>query len=271
MSIATNFPLHYRVIEPENSNHFTPVVFLHGLMGFSSNWGKIWPALHERYPVLVYDQRGHGKSEKPKEGYSPTDYAQDLRALLEHLNWPKVHVVGHSMGGRVALRFCTLFPEKVKSVVIEDSGMSANPKRIQWINELLGAIPTPFADRNAAKKFFDEKYATDPMLGGFLHANLETKPDGSVDWRFYAPGMVETIVTGRATEAMTEFASLKIPTLIIRGGNSLEFPRGEMAEMQRILPAAQYEEISGAGHFVHAEKPVEFSQILKSFLDRVEK
>lgn len=271
MSIASNFPLHYRVIEPENANHFTPVVFLHGLMGFSSNWGKIWPALQEQYPVLVYDQRGHGKSHKPAKGYSPSDYAQDLRALLDHLQWPKVHVVGHSMGGRVALRFCTEFPERVKSVVIEDSGMTANPKRVQWIQDLLGSIPTPFADRASAKKFFDEKYASDVMLGGFLHANLETKPDGQVDWRFYAPGMVETIVAGRATDAMAEFAKLNIPTLIVRGGRSLEFPKSEMAEMQRILPEAKYEEIPGAGHFVHAEKPVEFSLILKNFLDAIER
>lgn len=270
MSIGSNFPLHYRVIEAENSNHFTPVVFVHGLMGFSSNWGKIWPSLQKDRASLVFDQRGHGKSVKPASGYSPTDYAQDLKSLLDHIGWEKVHLVGHSMGGRVVLRFCSLFPQRVQSLVIEDSGMFANPKRIQWIQNLLAGVPTPFPGRTEAKKFFEEKYASDPLLGGFLHANLETKTDGSVDWKFFARGMIETIETGRALDASEEFSKITVPTLVIRGEKSTEFPKDEMEKMKSLNPDVEYVEIAGAGHFVHAEKPMEFSEALKSFLDRNE-
>lgn len=270
MSIGSNFPLNYRVIEAENSNHFTPVVFVHGLMGFSSNWGKIWPAIQKDRSSLVYDQRGHGKSIKPQSGYSPTDYAQDLKSLLDHVGWNKVHLVGHSMGGRVVLRFCALFPERVKTLVIEDSGMFANPKRIEWIQDLLSRIPTPFPGRAEAKRFFEEKYASDPLLGGFLHANLETREDGTVDWKFYAPGMVETIETGRALDASAEFAKLTLPTLVIRGEKSVEFPLEEMEKMRSLNDKVEFAQIPGAGHFVHAEKPSEFSNVLKAFLDRHE-
>lgn len=157
MSIAHDQELNFRVIEAENANHFAPIVFLHGLMGFSSNWGKIWPAIQKDRSVLVFDQRGHGKSFKPKSGYAPTDYAQDVLKLLDQLGWEQAHIVGHSMGGRVALRFCTLFPHRAKSLVIEDSGMLANPQRVEWINRLLDSIPTPFANRESAKSFLDRK------------------------------------------------------------------------------------------------------------------
>jgi esterase len=271
MSIAQEQELNFRLIEAENSNHFTPIVFLHGLMGFSSNWGKIWPSLQKERSILVFDQRGHGKSFKPQTGYDPTDYANDVLRLLDQMGWEKAHIVGHSMGGRVALRFCSLFPSRAKSLIIEDSGMLANPQRVEWINKLLSSIPTPFKDRESAKTFFEKKYASDPLLGGFLHTNLETKSNGQVDWRFYAPGMQETILKGRATDAMKEFSSLKLFTIVIRGEKSIEFPREEMQQMQAALPDCEFVEILGAGHFVHAEKPQEFTAALLDFLKKIER
>ncbi len=269
MSIVPPQSLHYRVLapaSPASAERKAPLVLLHGLMGFAANWGKIWPYFQEERQVLVLDQRGHGRSAKPKSGYTPTDYAEDLHALLAHLGWEKCHIVGHSMGGRVAVRFTSLHPDQALSLTLEDSGIEANPKRIEWIRDLLGSIPTPFPNREAAKQFFQTHFANDPMTGSFLHANLEASESGSMDWRFYAPGMTETIEQGRATDAMAEFRSLQLPTLIIRGGRSREFPREEAERMQQIRPGVELVEIPEAGHFVHAEQPGPFSQALASFL-----
>lgn len=271
MSIVDPQGLYHRIHGPEMSlPQAFPVVLLHGLMGFAANWGKIWPALHGARPVLVLDQRGHGKSPKPKTGYSPTHYANDLKALLEQLGWKKAHIVGHSMGGRVALRFCTLFPDSCASLTMEDSGALAREERVSWIQNLLGSIPTPFSSREAAKEFFAGNFKDDPMTGGFLQMNLEPKDDGTLDWRFYAPGMKETIETGRATDAMPEFTALKIPTLLIRGSRSKEFPAEEAQQMLRARDGVTLETIEGAGHFVHAEKHKEFNLALSTFLEKVE-
>lgn len=271
MSIVDPKLIYHRVYEPEAPESGAyPVVLLHGLMGYAANWGKIWPELNAHRKVLVLDQRGHGRSPKAKSGYSPTHYAEDLRSLLEILGWEKAHIVGHSMGGRVALRFATLFPEISISLTMEDSGAEARAQRIDWIRQLLGSIPTPFADRESAKAFFAEHFRQDPMTGGFLHANLEAKDGGKLDWRFYAPGMLETIETGRATDAMEEFKSLKIPTLLVRGERSVEFPEEEAKRMAEARANVSLVTIEGAGHFVHAEKPKEFSQALVQFLERVE-
>jgi esterase len=270
MSIVEPGQIYYRIHAPTAPKPgAAPVVLLHGLMGFAANWGKVWPALPER-EVLVLDQRGHGRSPKPATGYTPTDYAGDLAALLDLLGWKRAHIVGHSMGGRVALRFASSHSERTISLTLEDSGMMSRPDREDWIRNLLGGIPTPFADRESARAFFTEHFRDDPMTGGFLHANLEQLASGKLDWRFHAPGMIETVVTGRKTDAMPEFASLRAPTLLIRGGRSVEFTAPEAAAMAAARENVELVTIEGAGHFVHAEKPKEFTAALSEFLARVD-
>lgn len=268
MSIAR---LHHRVLGPETAPATAaPLVLLHGLMGFSANWGKIWPHFQEERRVLVLDQRGHGRSEKPTTGYAPNDYAGDLAALLKELGWDKCHIVGHSMGGRVALHFAHLYPAHTLTLTMEDSGAESNPDRINWIKGLLASVPTPFREREEAKRFFEENFRDDPMTGSFLHANLEAKENGEFDWRFHAPGMIETVAKGRAFDAMKEFRELAAPTLLVRGGRSREFPRDEAERMAAARSNVKLVEIAGAGHYVHAEKPAEFSAALKEFLERNE-
>jgi esterase len=266
MSIVDPRQLYYRIHGPEGAA--APVVLLHGLMGFAANWGKIWPALHGARPVLVLDQRGHGRSPKPSSGYGPADYAGDLAGLLDVLGWSRAHVVGHSMGGRVALRFASLYPERTLTLTMEDSGANSRPDRVDWIRNLLASIPTPFPDRESAKVFFAGHFRDDPMTGGFLHANLEQRDDGSLDWRFFADGMIETVRAGRATDAMAEFSALAAPTLLVRGERSVEFAADEAVEMARARANVEFVTIEGAGHFVHAEKPAEFSAALVEFLAR---
>ena len=261
--------LYFRLQGPEKpvSGRF-PVVFLHGLMGFSANWGKTWPHFQGERQVLVYDQRGHGRSIKPPTGYSPAEYAKDCLLLMDHWGWEKAHIVGHSMGGRVALYFASLYPERCASLCMEDSGAEARGDRILWIKGLLGAIPTPFSSREEAKAFFDQQFANDPITGPFLFSNLESKADGTYDWRFHAAGMVESIEKGRAVDAMEIFKRITTPTLIVRGAWSREFQAEEAERMLRARPHTELVTIDQAGHYVHTERPKEFNECLANFLRR---
>ena len=159
------------------SSEKVPLVFLHGLMGSSANWQSLVKHF-PHHPLLVYDQRGHGRSFKPKVGnYRVEDYAQDLALILEELQWPKVIPVGHSMGGRNAMHFAYRFPQYVEKLVVEDMVPGAGLP----IGKLLESIPTPFPHREAAKAFllgpFLEKQRDDlgessRKLALFLLANL---------------------------------------------------------------------------------------------------
>lgn len=272
MSIALSpKDLYYRTHLPEAPDpRRLPVIFLHGLMGFAANWGKTWPHFQKDRPALVYDQRGHGRSAKPQTGYSPQDYAADCAALMDELGWQKAHIVGHSMGGRVALFFAKLYPQKTASLTMEDSGAEARGDRIFWIKNLLGSIPTPFSSREDAKHFFSTHFANDPITGPFLFSNLELKANGQLDWRFHAAGMVETIEKGRARDAMDILKSTSCPTLLIRGEWSREFTADEAERMRALRHDIELVTIKGAGHYVHTECPQEFNSVLADFLLRQE-
>lgn len=263
--------IHYRVF---GQSTFPKLVFLHGLMGFSSNWGTIARKLVNNFNILVFDQRGHGRSHKPERGYRPEDYAQDLRAILEDLKWEKINLVGHSMGGRNAICFAANEPERVTRLVIEDIGPEAKPNSEQEFQSMLDQIPVPFISRQKAEEFFAQEF----QLGGstshertaliqYLMANLaptEQVP-GLLDWKFSLSAILETVREGRVRDRWDEFKRIRVPTLVIRGELSQELDSETLIQMARLNPMVRTAEVKGAGHWVHFEKPDEFVELICAF------
>lgn len=259
----------YQLTGPENGRRW---VFVHGLMGYGANWRKIISGLESTERVLAYDQRGHGRSQKPVTGYTPEDYADDILKITEELGWDKFILVGHSMGGRNVLNFASRYPEKLIKLVVEDIGPEADPTAVGYYEKLLGMVPTPFANREAARDFFQgeflEKAKTrdkPQVLAQFLYANIEDKADGSSDWRFSKQGILSTVVDGRAQERWHEVESLKVPTLWVRGAQSRELTRESYERILSASPMITGVEIPNAGHWVHSEQPALFLQALKDF------
>ncbi len=253
---------HYQI---NGQEHFPKLVFLHGLMGFAANWRKIISSLEDQFQVLAFDQRGHGRSIKPKTGYAPEDYAQDLLQIIDDLKWEKIHLVGHSMGGRNALHFASRLPHRVATLTIEDIGPNGDPQDVLRYQTLLGRVPTPFLNKKAAKEFLLNDFG-DPVLGNYFYSNLTETPDGLVDWRFSKNGILESVEMGRKKDRWDEVKSLKIPTLLIRGENSTELSKEIYEKMLESNPNIQGQEIPGAGHWAHFDQPEVFSTILKNFL-----
>jgi esterase len=250
------------------SNDSPKLVFLHGLMGFSGNWRRITPAFEKDYQILTYDQRGHGRSMKPASGYEPEDYAQDLVQILDELNWEKVHLVGHSMGGRNAQNFTAQFPHRVEKLVIEDIGPDTNPEAVQRIEKIVLGAPTPFHDKKTAKEFFYNSYQN-ASLGAYLYSNIEEKPDGTLDWRFSPKAILDSVRLGRAQERWSELAGLKVPTLLIRGENSDELPRDVYEKSLTLNKLIQGVEIKNSGHWVHFDQPDLFIEAIKNFFSKI--
>lgn len=248
-------------------------VFVHGLMGFLNNWKRITSNLEATEQCLCYDQRGHGRSFKPATGYAPEDYARDLKELTDELGWDKFILVGHSMGGRNVLVFTSMFPEKVEKLIVEDIGPESNESSHLYYENLLGCVPTPFASREKAREFFQNEFPkvaktkeAASTIGAFLYANLEDQGDGTWDWRFSKAGVLESVQAGRFKDRWAEVRNLKVPTLWIRGENSKELSRENFEKILQTNPMIQGVEIPGAGHWIHSEKPHEFTQALKNFV-----
>ena len=135
--------INYQILGKDTS---PKLVFLHGIMGQGRNWGSIAKKFSKNFQCLIFDQRGHGKSRDPGAGVQLGDFAKDLEELLDFLGWTEpIHLVGHSMGGRVALYFTDHHPQRVKKLVIVDIGPSANWDSMAGIIEQLEFVPVPFS------------------------------------------------------------------------------------------------------------------------------
>ncbi len=261
------------------SNESERVVFIHGLMAFSANWRKIASRVSDQFQCLIYDQRGHGRSFKPESGYSPEIFAQDLDQITNELGWNRFHLVGHSMGGRNAMVFADLYPDKIKTLTIEDMGPDLDPRASVYYEKMLNLIPTPFSSKDEMKYFFSNRFekefiSKEPILvlSTFLQANIEQKDSGQnasfFDWRFSKAAIIETVKEGHLQDRWAEVSRFRMPVLLIRGENSHIFSSEAFHKMLGLNSNIQGVEIKQAGHWIHFEKYVEFTQILREFLGK---
>ena len=269
LSVSILDSFHYQILGPPTCPR---LVFLHGLMGSAANWRKVTSSLQEHYHILIYDQRGHGRSAHPNSGYRPEDYAEDLRAILDELGWDQVYLVGHSMGGRNAMVFAATWPHRVKKLVLEDIGPDANEGAADRIEGLVNLVPTPFSSRKEAAAYmrgeFIQKISKNPSartLAEFFYSNLEEK-NGAVNWRFSKAGVLASLKEGRARERWPQFQSLQMPVLIIRGELSPDLPRPIFDRMLKTNPNAKGVEIKKSGHWVHFDQVDAFIKTLEDFL-----
>lgn len=268
MSYLNNF--YHHLYGPEDGRKW---VFVHGLMGYGQNWRKIIQGLERTERCLAYDQRGHGRSFQPVEGYSPERYADDLKMIVDDLGWDQFVLVGHSMGGRNVLNFASRFPEYVSQLVIEDIGPEANPQAHEYYEYLLNLVPAPFATREEAKRYFFEDFVKTAktreniqVMANYFYSNMTEQPNGTVDWRFSKNGIIDSVRLGRTDERWDEVKSLKMPTLLIRGANSKELSQENYDKMLASNPMIKGVVIPGAGHWVHSDQPQAFTEALKMFV-----
>jgi pimeloyl-ACP methyl ester carboxylesterase len=231
-------------------------------------------AFESTHKILLFDQRGHGKSFKPEDGYSPEDYADDLLSIINELGWSAIDLVGHSMGGRNAMNFAFRFPNRVRKLVIEDIGPNADASAVERIKGLLAIVPTPFASKEKARIFFTDEfieraknYPQPKALGQYFYANMDVKSDGSADWRFSKEAIIKSLEDGRSKDRWNEIESLEMPCLLIRGETSVDLNRKTFDEILKRNPRIIGVEIEKSGHWVHFDQPDLFISALKNFLN----
>ena len=263
---------HYSVL---GTNQEKRIVFVHGLMAFSANWRKIANHLQDEYQCLIYDQRGHGRSFKPNEGYSNEDLASDLKQITEDLGWSKFHLVGHSMGARVSMVFAHQYPQKVQTLCLEDMGAIVHPNSYKYYENMLNIVPTPFATKEDFKSFFENKFLNlftpkenPQVLVSFLMANIEEKDNKTYDWKFHKQGIIDIVKLGHIRDRWTELQSFQMPVLLVRGGNSHVLKSDEFNKMLEINSKIEGFEFEGVGHWVHYEKSQEFADLLRKFIQK---
>lgn len=241
------------------------LVVLHGFLGASGNWHSLSSNVFgEHFATFAVDQRNHGRSPHTEH----IDYermADDLRDFLDARDLTRAHVLGHSMGGKVAMQFALRYPERVDRLVIVDIAPEANAPRHRQILDALRAVDPGAA---ASRKEVDQQLArhlSSAPVRQFLLKNLAF--DSST--RRYSWEMNLDVLEAdydRLNEAIWADAPFDGPTLFVRGERSDYITSGNESGILQLFPRARIESISDAGHWVHADAPEAFGKVVLDFL-----
>ncbi len=247
-----------------------PLVILHGLYGSSDNWMNVAGSLSGHFRVCVLDLRNHGRSpHSDKHTYEAM--MDDLTEFFNDNNIGKATILGHSMGGKLAVCFAGHYPELVQQLIVVDiAPVSYNRTEKQKegkafhasaLNAMKSINPDSLSSRPEADKLLS-KTVRNKRIRQFLLKNLTRKEDKSFSWKLNLDVLIreqDNIMDGINDNCPGfPLPATGFPVLFIRGEKSLYVSDEDIPAIRKIFPQAEISTIQGAGHWLHAEKSVEF-------------
>jgi pimeloyl-ACP methyl ester carboxylesterase len=252
-------------------------VLLHGIAGGSDTWNDVIEQLAERYTVVAPDLLGHGESAKPRGDYSLGAYASGVRDLLTALGHDKGTVVGHSLGGGVAMQMAYQFPERCERLVLVSSGglgrevhfllRAATLPGSEWVLPLLAANPI---------------INTGTSVGAFFRrVGMRAGPDIDELWRSFSSlgdrearsAFVQSLRSvvepgGQRVNASDRlYLAERVPTMLMWGERDPIIPIEHGRAAHEMIPGSRFEGFPDAGHFPHRDDPRRFVKTLSDFID----
>ncbi|MBT1704366.1 alpha/beta fold hydrolase [Chryseosolibacter indicus] len=246
----------------KESGQGQPLIILHGIFGSSDNWTPQAKVFSNDYRVFLLDQRNHGQSPHSDD----FDYPSMVSDLAEFITDHKLEnpiVIGHSMGGKVAMNFAVAHPDKLEKLIIVD--IAPRPYNLEHyvIIDGLKAIPIDsITSRNQAEEPLS-KFVPEQDVRLFLLKNLQRKPEGGFTWKINLSAIDKNL--SKIGWDLQFEGKFEKPTLFIRGGKSKYVRDEDMARIPTIFPLATLETLD-TGHWVQAEKPQEFVELVMNWL-----
>lgn len=239
------------------------MVVLHGLLGSSRNWITVAKDLSEHFDVSALDLRNHGESPHHDEmGYEAL--VEDLRQWLDVRSVGSVVLVGHSLGGKVAMAFACRYPERVSKLVVADIAPKRNP-----------AMTAEFAAMNAleleslsSRAEAEERLAasiSDLGMRRFLLTNLERAEDGGFFWKVNLPVLTASLAD-LADTSLRSSEDYQGPTLFVRGGHSRFVLQEDAPVIRAHFPDFRIVTLPNAGHNVHIDDRPGFVSAVREFV-----
>ncbi|XP_064460978.1 sn-1-specific diacylglycerol lipase ABHD11-like [Ornithodoros turicata] len=271
-------PLAFAEVSPTNADPSKPpIIILHGLLGSKTNWRSLSKSLTNavRCNAFALDARNHGESPHTED----MDYmlmASDLELFMKERNIRNTILLGHSMGGRTAMTFAMTRPSLVDRLIIVDVAPTYMPHTVNeeassYLRSMQAALPhlRPDMDVNDARREADKQLSTvvlDKGVRQFLLMNLYKGKNG-YEWLANTTSLLHNL------HHISKMAPLKGltyqgETLFVCGGNSRYVRKEHHPAIKDCFPNSEIVYISGAGHWVHADKPAEFLSVVTEFLNR---
>lgn len=270
----------------------TPLVTVHGLRDHALGMFELLEPLSQDFYVIAMDLRGHGHSDKVQT-YTMIQFMADLKALYDHFGLASAHLMGHSLGGHIALRFAATFPELVQKLILLD-GMgppgvpdSIAPEAtrlrlregIETVRGITGERRSiPDIDDAKARLRRNNPLMSDSLLELIVTEGTEPHPDGGVRWRWEsAVNMIWLTFSHGETEALIEL--IQVPVLLVTGDRGLdywvgmrpelndpEFYQSELKRREAMFKNARHVVIDEAGHMLHYDQPRALYEQVAGFL-----
>ena len=257
-----------------------PLLLLHGITSSSQTWADVLPGLAERHTVIAPDLLGHGASAKPRADYSLGSFASSMRDLLLMLGHERASVVGHSLGGGIAMQFSYQFPERTERLALISSGglgrevhlmlRAAALPGADWVlpalarTGLLGAGAA--AGRLLARAGVHPSSDFEGIADGW--ATLED-PDTCRAFLHTARSIID--LGGQRVDASDKlYLAAGLPVLIVWGAHDPLIPVAHAHHAHDLLPHARLEVFEQAGHFPFRDEPERFVRVLGEFMDETQ-
>ncbi|MGE3275929.1 MAG: alpha/beta fold hydrolase [Vicinamibacterales bacterium] len=235
------------------------LLLLHGYTDSAASWARVMPMLPQAYRVIAIDQRGHGHSDRPRDGYSMPQMARDAVQLLDALGIERAVVVGHSMGSLIARQIAVLAPERVDRLVLVGTAERVDPAGVEELVTAVRALEDPI-DR-AFIEAFQASTVVDPVPTWFddlIIADNQLVP--ARVWQAAVDGIL-------ATDASADPTQVRVPTLVVGGDKDAFFSEQSQRALAARIPGARVAISRGIGHAPHWEEPEVFVRTLLAFLE----
>lgn len=248
--------LHYQTL-----GQGQPLILLHGLFGSGNNWGTVAKHFSQHYHVISVDLRNHGKSPH-SASQSYANMADDLLELCDALSLECIHILGHSLGGKVAMQFVTDHPHRVEKLIVVDMAMRAYADaHTHLIDAMMDIDLTTLQSRHEVDKILSNTIPQ-AMVRQFLLMNL-IKSDSSLAWRINLAALKTNYPA--LQQAVCQNAHYEKPCLFIRGEHSDYVQDADIEHIITNFINAQFASLP-TGHWVHAELPQAFIEVVGNFL-----
>lgn len=244
-----------------------PVVILHGLFGISDNWVSYARRLSlESYEVFVPDQRNHGHSPQ-SDTFNYLALTDDLFDFIDENEIEDPIIIGHSMGGKVAMRYALENPLLVKKLIVVDISLKAYGPRKQHLNIIKAMKSIDLKKFKFRQEIEGElaKYIPEPRIRLFILKNLHRKSKDEFEWRLYYEGIENSL--SDMFDAINTSVKYDKPTLFIKGGASDYILLEDYDQIRYNFPNAEIITIENASHWVHVEVAEKFYQLTSGFAE----
>ena len=241
----------------------TPFIILHGYFGMGDNWKSHANKLAEHFQVHIVDQRNHGRSFHSDE-FNYELMVEDLAYYFEHYGLESAVVLGHSMGGKTAMLFAVEHPELVTKLVVADMAPKYYAPHHHTIIDALNSVDFSTIKLRSEVDGILAKTIDEVGVRQFLMKNIYRKTKTDLAFRFNLKSLTDN--NPEVGQALPSFTTYEGPALFLRGEKSDYVLDEDKALIEAHFENANVETVSNAGHWLHAENPVEFYDKLIAFV-----